>query len=149
MDEYLYDSPETDVPWNSYATAVMAFLTEEGVEAWLDEEADVYFRSEGELYLLATHTADAKFFKMVHLPLDTIAKGQSRLRVHEAVACAQQQVRVGRLLVLEQHVQIEVTHLLPKQDAWRSVFWKSLDALVTLRRAFQSRLSVTGRLRRK
>ncbi|AZI45189.1 hypothetical protein EHF33_19955 (plasmid) [Deinococcus psychrotolerans] len=144
MDDLLPYSPETHVLWNSYATAAMAFLIEEGLEPWLDEEADVLFRHEDELYLLATHTADAKAFQLVHLPLFFIPGNLSRLLVHEAVAYAQQQVRVGRLIVLEAHVNIEVTHLLPNQDAWRSVFWKSLDALVALRRAFQSRLEVAA-----
>ena len=145
MDDHLYGGPETQVLWNNYATDVMAFLLEEGLEPWLDEEADVYFRFEGELYLLATHTADARFFQLVHLPLYTMAKGQSRLRVHEMVAWAQQQVRVGRLTVLGQQVQSEVTHLLPNQDAWRGVFWNSLAALVALRRAFLSQVTAQKR----
>jgi len=141
VDDLLPYSPETHVLWNSYATAVMAFLIEEGLEPWLDEEADVYFRHEAELYLLVTHTADARSFHLVHLPLYAIPDHLSRLQVHEAVADAQGQIKLGRLIVLEQHVTTEVTHLLPNQEAWRSVLWKSLEALVALREAFRSRLS--------
>jgi len=142
MDDLLPYSPETHVLWNSYATAVMAFLIEEGLEPWLDEEANVYFRHEAELYLLVTHTADARSFQLVHLPLYAIPDHLSRLQVHEAVADAQGQIKLGRLIVLEQHVKIEVTHLLPNQEAWRSVFWQSLEVLVELRQAFLNRLSV-------
>ncbi|GAA3997113.1 hypothetical protein GCM10022631_04530 [Deinococcus rubellus] len=142
MDDLLPYSPETHVLWNSYATAVMAFLIEEGLEPWLDEEADVYFRHQAELYVLVTHTADARSFQLVHLPLYAIPDHLSRLQVHEAVAYAQGKVPLGRLIVLEAHVNAEVRSWLPNHDAWRSVFWKSLEALVALRQAFQSRLSV-------
>lgn len=123
-----------------YGQAVLEFLAEEGFRPHLDEDGDVTFRFEGYTFIVVTGTDEPTVLTLIlpyFWPLDDAAERQRAL---EAAMSAHQQVRIGRVTVLETNVTASVNAYLPDADSFRQVLLKSLEGLKYLSMKFREHM---------
>ncbi|SMB82033.1 hypothetical protein [Deinococcus hopiensis] len=137
MRDLPHPSSGPELPlWNSYACEVITFLTEEGYEASLDDEGDVFFVHDGLPCVISTWEADPAYFRLASLSLRTIENESDRFRVYEAATYVHNHFKMGRILVDDHEVFADVTAFLPSEGTWRDVFYRHLRALLVISASF-------------
>lgn len=125
---------------NTYAEAVLDFLTEEGFRPKLDEDGDVYFKYEGGTYVVLTGRDDPTVLLIVYPYFWSLDDAAERARALEAAMYAQQHVLIGRVTVLEGNVSASVNAYLPDENSFRAVLIKSVDGLKYLVTKFREHM---------
>jgi len=131
--------PEPVVP-TPYANDLLEHLAEEGFRPKLDEDGDVYFKYEGATYVVIANHGEATVLSILLPYFWSLEDAAERTRALEAAMHAQGQVRVGRVMVLDDNVSASVNAYLPDAQSFRAVLLRSLDGLHYLAKVFRDHM---------
>lgn len=107
----------------------LAFLSDEGVEGWVDSDGDVQFEYNERNYFIETNDGDNEFFRVVLFNIWPIESEQERIQVLAAVNEVNREMKVVKGYTLNDNVWIACELFLGSPEGFKPVWQRCMNAI--------------------